>query len=216
MFYYTFSTGSTDQCYRVKYTFLFRWWPLRLVQNIHCLRLSKVRIKSGNLWFYSFIVAFSPASQLQQRASAKLSNFLLNWEPEPKTGKISRLWSKSTYLIMYAHCTVCTHIHAIDLWIIVILCLTNKPEFGAFLFVCVCVCEYIKSAVVFVRHMQPLLLYWMPPETAAAAEMQLANIWNPVFKLHCTDSNVFVFLGGWSRRKTNSFTIPWACQKIED
>ena len=58
---------------------------------------------------------------------------------------------------------------------------------------CVCVCEYIKSAVVFVRHMQPLLLYWMPPETAAAAEMQLANIWNPVFKLHCADRSVFVF-----------------------
>ena len=134
MFYYFFSTGSTDQCYRVKYTFLFRWWPLRLVQNIHCLRLSKVRIKSGNLWFYSFIVAFSPASQLQQRASAKLSNFLLNWEPEPKTGKISRLWSKSTYLIMYAHCTLCTHIHAIDLWIIVILCLAIS-RIGR---VCVC------------------------------------------------------------------------------
>ena len=178
MFYHIFSTGSTDQCYGVKYTFLFRWWPLRLVQNIHCLRLSKVRIKSGNLWFYSFIVAFSPASQLQQRASAKLSNFLLNWELAPKTGKILRLWSKRRYLIMSVH----TYIDLIDLWIIVILCLAHKPEFGAFVFVCVCVCEYIKSAVVFVSHMQPLLLYWMPPETAAAAEMQLANIWNPVFK----------------------------------
>ena len=44
--------------------------------------------------------------------------------------------------------------------------------------------------------MQPLLLYWMPPETAAAAELQLANIWNPVFKLHCTDSNVLSFWEG--------------------
>ena len=74
------------------------------------------------------------------------------------------------------------YIDLIDLWTIVILCLAHKPEIGAFVFLCVCVCEYIKSAVVFVRHMQPLLLYWMPPETAAAAEMQLANIWNPVFK----------------------------------
>ena len=192
MFYHIFSTGSTDQCCGVKYTFLFRWWPLRLVQNIHCLRLSKVRIKSGNLWFYSFIVAFSPASQLQQRASAKLSNFLLNWELAPKTGKILRLWSKRRYLIMSVH----TYIDLIDLWIIVILCLAHKPEFGAFVFVCVCVCEYIKSAVVFVGHMQPLLLYWMPPETAAASELQLANIGNPFFKLHCTDSNVFVFWEG--------------------
>ena len=212
MFYHIFSTGSTDQCYGVKYTFLFRWWPLRLVQNIHCLRLSKVRIKSGNLWFYSFIVAFSPASQLQQRASAKLSNFLLNWELAPKTGKILRLWLKRRYLIMSVH----TYIDLIDLWTIVILCLAHKPEIGAFVFLCVCVCEYIKSAVVFVRHMQPLLLYWMPPETAAAAEMQLANIWNPVFKLHCADRSVFVFWGEWSRRKTNCFTTPWATQKIED
>ena len=106
-------------------------------ENIHCLRLcSKVRIKSGNLWFYSFIVAFSPAPQLQQRASAKLSNFLLNWETEPKskTGKILTLWSKSTYLIISAH----TYIRL--MWKLLSFCGQQISTIGR---VCVCMRLYL-------------------------------------------------------------------------
>ena len=56
---------------------LFSFAVFCFAGNIHCLRFSKVRIKSGNLWFYSFIVAFSlPTPNCSNARASTLASFL--------------------------------------------------------------------------------------------------------------------------------------------
>ena len=142
-------------------------------ENIHCLPLSKVRIKSGNLWFYSFIVAFSlTTAATRASARATFSNFQ-NFLGRSMMS-LFECYTSAYYLccdvfsldlaksfqdyifygvhiFLFIMCVEC-----INLWICSHVCLANT--------VCICEClssflSYTKNAMVFVRHMQHLLVY---------------------------------------------------------